>query len=195
MEDGARKNVLMNETSRVVDVLSPLSSEDRTRVVIAAFTILGDALSDITPRKAVRAVDAGGMIEGGDLRDLPLRARTWMNQTSLSAAEIQQVFHVAEGNVEVIAAVPGRNKKEQTYNAYILAGLGQLLLTGSAVFSDKAARALCESSGCYDQANHSASIRDRGNEFTGTKDKGWTLTAPGLRRGAELIKDLNKQAV
>jgi hypothetical protein len=94
--------------------------------------------------------------------------------------------------IDVIAALPGRNKKEQTYTAYIITGIGQLLLNGIASFDDKVARALCERSGCYDSANHSAHLRDRGNEFTGTKEKGWTLTAPGLSRGAQIIKDMNR---
>jgi hypothetical protein len=191
MENDTKKNVLMEETTKVVQVLTPLSSIDRARLVIAAFAILGDAVPNVALGNIVRNTREGET-EGGDIGELPLRARTWMNQTGISCAELQQVFHVADGKAEVIAAVPGKNNKEQTYNAYILTGVGQLLLAGSAAFSDKAARALCESSGCYDQANHSASIRDRGNEFTGTKDKGWTLTGPGLRRAAEIIKELNK---
>lgn len=191
MENDTKKNVLIEETAKVVQVLTPLSSIDRARLVIAAFAILGDPVPNVALGNIVRNTREGET-EGGDIGELPLRARTWMNQTGISSAELQQVFHVADGNAEVIAAVPGKNKKEQTYNAYILTGVGQLLLAGSAAFSDKAARALCESSGCYDQANHSASIRDRGNEFTGTKDKGWTLTGPGLRRAAEIIKELNK---
>jgi hypothetical protein len=86
----------------------------------------------------------------------------------------------------------GRNKKEQTYNAYVLVGIGQLLLTGDASFDDRAARSLCEKFGCYNSANHSTHLREKGNEFTGTKERGWTLTAPGLKRGADLIKDMHK---
>jgi hypothetical protein len=116
-----------------------------------------------------------------------------MKQNGIAAAELEQVFHITEGAVEVIAAyMPGKNKKEQTYNAYILTGLGQLLLTGNPSFQDNSARALCESSGCYDSANHSAHIRDRGNEFAGTKDKGWVLTAPGLKRAAAIVKELGQ---
>ena len=107
--------------------------------------------------------------------------------------ELQQVFHLGNGDAEVIAGdIPGKNKKEKTYSAYILIGLSKLLSTGSPAFDDKSARALCESSGCYDQANHSVHIKERGNEFTGTKDKGWTLTAPGLKRAAVLIKEMTK---
>lgn len=74
----------------------------------------------------------------------------------------------------------------------MLVGIAKLLSSGDPSFDDKSARALCETSGCYDSANHAASLRDKGNEFTGTKDKGWTLTTPGLKRGAILIKELNK---
>jgi len=189
MKNDFEKNLNIEEMTEVVRILKPLSSEDRIRVVSAAFSILGEDLPNLTSKSAILKVDE---IEGGDLGDLPLRARTWMNQNGVTSVELQQVFHLSAGDVEVIAAVPGKNKKEQTYNAYVLTGIGQLLLTGNAAFTDKAARALCESSGCYDNANHSATIRDRGNEFTGSKDKGWTLTAPGLKRAAELVKEINK---
>jgi hypothetical protein len=190
MEEVTEKKPLIDELTKVVHVLTPLSSDDRARLVSAAFAILGDSLPNVTLKHATS--DAEHAVEGGNLGELSLRARTWMRQAGLNSAELQQVFHLADGSIEIIAAVPGKNKKEQTYNAYILTGVAQLLLTGNPVFSDVAARALCESSGCYDLANHSASIRDRGNEFAGTKDKGWTLTAPGLNRAAEIIKEINK---
>jgi hypothetical protein len=75
-------------------------------------------------------------------------------------------------------------------NAYVVSGISQLLLKGEPSFTDKDARTLCERSGCYDSANHSAHLKDRGNEFSGSKDKGWTLTAPGLKRAAELLKQM-----
>jgi hypothetical protein len=188
MESDMEKTILIDEVTKVVQILMPLSSEDRVRVFTAASAILGGEVPNVASKNF--ALTASADTERGGLGDLPLRARAWMKQNGISTAELQEVFHVSEGSAEVIAAVPGKNKKEQTYNAYILTGVGQLLLTGNAAFSDKTARALCESSGCYDGANHSASIRDRGNEFTGAKDKGWTLTAPGLKRGAEIVKEL-----
>jgi hypothetical protein len=116
-----------------------------------------------------------------------------MKQNEIALEELQQIFHLENGSAEVIAGeIPGKNKKEKTYNAYILIGLAMLLSTGTPSFDDKAARALCESSGCYDQANHSVTIKDRGNEFTGTKEKGWALTAPGLKRAGILVKEMTK---
>jgi hypothetical protein len=179
------KTILLDAMTKVVEVLSPLSSEDRARIINAAFALLGDVKPKIIgqgPDEPIADDPVGAM---------PPRAKSWMSQNGVSAGQLQQTFHMVNGEAEVIATVPGRNKKEQTYNAYILTGLGQLLLTGSAAFTDKAARSLCESSGCYDSANHAAHLKDKGNEFTGSKDKGWTLTAPGLKRAAELVKDLN----
>jgi hypothetical protein len=180
-------NVPIAETTKVVEILRPLSSEDRTRVVRAAMALLGESDSSI-----------GSTTHGGpdvvevDLPNLAPRARAWMKQHSITVDELENVFHLSDGAVDFIAALPGRNKKEQTYAAYIVTGIGQLLLNGVASFDDRAARSLCERSGCYDRANHSAHLKDRGNEFTGTKEKGWTLTAPGLSRGAQIIKDVNR---
>jgi hypothetical protein len=177
----------MTALTGIVKILTPLPSDERIRVVRAAMALLGEA-------QTTMEVNAEGPI--GNLGNLPPRARAWMKQNSITPDQLQQVFHLSEGVADVIAPqLPGKNNKEQTYSAYIIVGIGQLLLTGNAFFDDKTARALCEKSGCYDIANHSAHLKDRGNEFAGTKAKGWTLTAPGLKRAAEIIKEMNKPNV
>ena len=183
------KLVHLDVMTKVVEVLSPLSSEDRARVIGAALALLGDVQSKIAAPKF-----AEPKLDDAEFGTLSPRARSWMGQYGVSAGELQQIFHLADGEVEVIATVPGRNKKDQTFNAYILTGLGQLLATGTAAFTDKAARALCEVSGCYDSANHATHMKDKGNEFTGSKEKGWTLTAPGLKRAADFVKEMQKQS-
>jgi len=172
----------MELLGKVVELLQPLSSEDRGRLVRAAMAFLGEE----QPSASVAVQpDSPASLSG-----LPPKAAAWMRQNGISADQLQEAFHINGNSVDVIASLPGRNKKEQTYSAYIIAGIGQLLVTGEPAFDDKTARSLCERSGCYDSANHSAHVKDRGNEFTGTKEKGWTLTAPGLKRGAELIKQM-----
>jgi hypothetical protein len=184
------KDVPIEATTKLLEVLKPLGSEERKRAIRAAMILLGDGQPDATLTGDAQGAETGQL---GDLGDLPLRARTWMKQNGISSTQLQQVFHLSKDGAEVIASVPGKSKKEQTYNAYVLVGLGQLLSTGSAMFQDKSARALCESSGCYDSANHSVHLKNRGNEFTGTKDKGWTLTVPGLQRAAEIVKGMSSQ--
>jgi hypothetical protein len=177
-------DVSMKALKGVIELLTSLESDERARVLRAAAAFFGESSSVLEPP----AEGSVGEISG----DLPPRARAWMKQNSIIADQLHQVFHFSGSGVEVIAPqLPGKNKKEQTFSAYVITGLGQLLLTGDASFDDKAARALCERSGCYDRANHSAILRDRGNEFSGSKEKGWTLTAPGLKRAAEIIKEMN----
>lgn len=150
----------------------------------AAMALLGETVERPAAQTLVEA-------PADNVGNFSPRAQIWMKQNSITPEHLDQVFHVSDGVAEVIAPqLPGKNKKEQTYSAYILAGLSQLLLTGDALFGDKEARALCERAGCYDSANHSVTLRNRGNEFTGSKERGWTLTAPGLKRAAEIIKEL-----
>ena len=124
--------------------------------------------------------------------DLPPRARTWMKHNGLALEQIHQVYHLDSTGVEVIASeIPGSNNRERVRNAYILEGIASLLQSGDARFDDVAARALCDIRGFFDGTNHMKYMKG-GNEFTGSKDKGWTLTAPGLKVGASLVTQLSK---
>jgi hypothetical protein len=175
--------------AEIVELLTPLESIERQRAVQASLTLLGETFS------APAASSGAGRGESGsdETSTLPTRAGIWMKQYGISIDELQQVLQLGSGTADVIAGdIPGKNKKEKTYNAYVLTGLASLLSSGNTTFDDKSARELCERFGCYDQANHSSTIKDRGNEFNGTKDTGWNLTAPGLKRGAALVKEMTK---
>ncbi|MBK1867306.1 hypothetical protein [Taklimakanibacter albus] len=173
--------------TRIVEVLEPLSSEDRLRAIRAAMVLLGETQQlEVAP-----AVDSDN--QGASATNLPSRTQMWMRQNDVLPEELQQVFHLTADGFEMIAPrLPGKNRKEQTLSAYILTGLGQFLATGAPSFEDQLARKLCEVSGCYDNTNHATYLKNKGNEFTGAKDKGWTLTAPGLTRAARMIKELAK---
>jgi hypothetical protein len=194
------ENLNMSSTSNVeslrviVEALTTLQSADRLRVVRAALELLGESSGDVgargdTPGKS----GADPLANEINATRLSPRARAWMKQFSITQSDLESVFHQSEDGIEFISPIiPGKNKKEQTYGAYILTGVGQFLHAGDSKFDDKIARALCEKNGCYDQANHATHLKNRGNEFAGDKDKGWTLTAPGMKRGAELIKEIVK---
>lgn len=182
------KTKITEVVTKIVDILSPLSSEERQRAIQASLTLLGDQPSSFkqTPPDASETEGEGGHSK------LPPKARLWMKQNGISTPQLNQVFHIDGDTVDVIASdIPGKNKKNQTYAAYILTGISKLLATGSPSFDDKSARALCSSAGCYDNANHAVHLGNRGNLFTGSKEKGWTLTTPGLKRGAEIVKQLS----
>ncbi|HMG87463.1 MAG TPA: hypothetical protein VK574_17145 [Terracidiphilus sp.] len=176
--------------AQVVTLLTPFESVERHRVIQASLMLLGET-PPILGRQGA-GVDNEADDDGSNpMQSVHARARTWMKQNDVSADALQQVFHFDNGAAEFIAGeIVGSNNKEKTCNAYIIVGLSAFLATGNATFDDKAGRLLCESSGCYDGGNHAYYIKNKGNEFTGTKEKGWTLTAPGLKRAATLIKEI-----
>lgn len=180
---------IMDAVTKTVEILEPLSTEERQRVIKASLTLLGDESSGLE-----RSARGSNGHTNDETNPLPPRAQVWMKQNGITADELNQVFHIADGTVQVIApALPGNTDKEKTYSAYILVGIARLLASGNLAFDDKSARDLCKSSGCFTEGNHATHLKERGNEFTGTKEKGWTMTNPGLKRGAELIKELAKR--
>jgi hypothetical protein len=169
----------------VVDLLTPLESEERGRVVRAALTLLGERSDDMGG--APLGSFGENERESGTVSGV---ARGWMRQNDLSAEQLQQVFHFADGDVRFIGAdVPGKNNREKVRNAYVLLGVARFLSSGQTKFDDKAARAICDEYGIYDQTNHMKYMKG-GNEFTGSKEKGWSVTKPGLKHGAILVKGL-----
>ena len=113
-----------------------------------------------------------------------------MQQHGLTAEQISQVFHFGDEGPEIIAHIPGANRKEQVRNAYVLCGIGRLLTNGETRFEDNVARSICESGGFFDSTNHMKYMK--GSEFTGSREKGWVLTAPGMSLGASLVVQLSK---
>jgi hypothetical protein len=187
------KPKITDVSSKVFDLLTPFDSEERRRVIQAALTLLGE--SHVTPPPPAPA-HGNSAASGGESADgLPTKAQAWMKQYGFTLTDIESVFHVENGNVDVIAAsLPGKNTKERAHNAYVLLGIGKLLATGDTSFDDKAARALCNAHGSYDRANHAVYMKGIDNKITGSKDRGWKLTSPGLAHGATLIKELTKKS-
>jgi hypothetical protein len=169
--------------TKIVELLAPFESEERQRAVRAALTLLGEgALPTVEP--------ATGRLND-DVDGTPARAKAWLRQHGVTSENLEHVFHRDGDRVEVIAAgIPGSSTKERTLNAYLLAGISRLLATGDASFDDGTARQLCRTLGHYDHTNHATYLRDKGNKFAGSKEQGWTLTAPGLAQAAALIKQM-----
>jgi hypothetical protein len=178
----AKATDITSITTQLFKLLQPLESDERKRAIKATLTLLGEE-GDIEPDKPKKKDEEETVVESG----LPAKARTWMRQNSVSDEQLSHVFH----GTDIIANVmPGTSKKEKTRSTYILTGIGQLIQTGEPQFSDETARHACKTHGCYDETNHSTTIKDRGNSFTGSKKTGWTLTTPGLKTGAELVKQI-----
>jgi hypothetical protein len=184
------KHKVADVATKIVTLLTPLNSEERQRAVQAALTLVGES-------PAVLKEATGSDVEKNEAQETGIapRAKTWMRQHGLEMMSLQQVFHLEGGNVEVIASkIPGKSDKEKTLNAYVIEGVRCLLASGEPGFDDKSARTLCKTHGCYNDANHAVYLRDKGNRLTGSKEKGWKLTAPGLAHAASLITEMTKDA-
>jgi hypothetical protein len=175
---------LAQAVANIVQELENFSSEDRHRIVSASMTLLGEAPTRLVPEgenTEPRHDQSGG---------LPAKARNWMKQHGLTLEQINQVFHFGDEGPKIIAPIPGANRREQVRSAYILCGIGSLLTTGETKFDDKVARDVCELGGFFDSTNHMKYMK--GSEFTGSREKGWVLTAPGIKFGAYLVAQLSK---
>jgi len=174
---------------KTVALLEPLESDERQKVIKAVLTILEEPSMPPTGNGGGGAHTSGKTGQGSSVTSP--RSKTWMQQNGLTTEQIEQVFDLATGEV-IASEVPGKSDKEKTYNAYVLLGVGRLLASGDSSFDDKSARKFCESLGCYNSANHSNYIAEKPNVLIGTKEKGWKVTAPGLGRGADIVKELTK---
>jgi len=178
---------LTTAMSKVVELLSPLSSEERKRVVQAAFALLGE---DATPNPS--SPSAKNHADDASSDALPIAhptANQWLKRNGITQEQLEQHLYFDGGTAKVIS-LPGNASKRihQVMNTYLMLGFAAFLSTGEAAFTDKDARELCEHFGCYDATNHAKYIKEFGNKITGSKSSGWKLTAPGLTAAAELVK-------
>jgi hypothetical protein len=177
----------------IIGALQPLNSDERRRTVSAAMIFLGEDIGSQRQRR-----ENAGTLEiqdEADASDYPERIKKWMKEYDISSEQLDRAFHFHDGTFD-IHDVPGKYKKEQTLNAYILTGLGKYLSTGERTFDDGMARQFCENIGCYDQANHASHLRNyKGPEFSGDKTKGYSFSNVGVRRGAALVKELAAGAI
>ena len=187
----------------VFTALEPLPAENRLSVLKWAADKLGvlELFDQVREHDTKIRAQAGGdgkaSDEGAaaDTGGLPKRAAAWIKKHALTQEELEAAFHVKDGAAEITAGIiPGKSKREQTINSYIITGASSLLATGEAKFLDATAREVCNVYGCLDPGNHSKYLGDKGNAISGSKEKGWELTNPGLDKAAALVKEIAKAA-
>lgn len=174
-----------NPLQAVIDVLEPLDSDHRQRLVAAAMTYLGESSM---PAQMSRGRVAEPQNESAASGYLP-RVQAWITQNKLTQEQLNNVFHKNGDTYSVIGVVPGSGSKG-VLNNYLLVGIAKFLETGEPSFDDQSARDACEAAGCYDGNNHSKYVAQKGNLFSGEKKAGWSITQPGLVQSAKLILEM-----
>jgi hypothetical protein len=168
---------------KLVQILSPLAASERDKAISAAKILLAESATADSAFHERSQIDAAGGIAP--------KAASWLRKNQINREELDQIFSIEDNSFDVIAAkMPGKSKRQQTAEAYIICGVKSFLQTGEPNFTDKEGRELCQKVGCYDSPNHYNYIKGFGNRIGGSKDSGWKLTNPGLTDAAQLIKRL-----
>jgi hypothetical protein len=177
---------------KIVDLLEPLDPAVRKKAIHASLTILGEDIHGGVRDSGESSTDHNEAAAGMQTPSgVSAKGKLWMKQNEISTAQLENSFEISGHNIAIIASdIPGNGDKGKTHSAYVLEGIRSLLATGDPVFDDKSARAVCASLGCYDPKNHASTMKAKGNILTGSKSQGWRLTGPGLRRGAEIVKEI-----
>jgi hypothetical protein len=175
---------------KLVQLLAPLNPEERDRAIAAAKILLGHPTSATHAPASPPA--PGVTLDSGSVSP---KASAWMKKYSITQDQIDQVFAVDGGTIEVIASsMPGSSMRQKTVEAYVICGLKSFLQSGDPSFTDKEAREVCMRVGCYDTPNHSNYMKALGNLAAGSKESGWKLSNPGISKAAEIVKDLTQAA-
>jgi hypothetical protein len=171
--------------AEIYKLLEPLDRDVRDRALQAALVMLGGSFTPSHEKKSSNEQSE----ERADGPPLPPKVANWMRTNGLNHEQLNAVFHIDGGICEVLPAEAlGKNGKEKTINAYVLAGVAAFLQSGEPRFDDKTARDVCRTMGCFNEGNHAYYLKGKGNVIAGSKDGGWMLTGPGLKLGADLIK-------
>jgi len=177
---------------KIYALIKDLEPEMRKRAISAALTLVGDNDGFFTLTKKPKVDEES---RGQDLAEVtseyPQKVKIWMRNYSITKAQLDEVFHFENGEIAIIASdLPGSTDSKKTIAAYVLVGVATFIKSGETKFDDKSGRETCTKFGCYQPSNHTGILKNIGNELTGSKDAGWSLTGPGLKFGAELIKSI-----
>ena len=150
-------------------LLEPHEPDVRERAIKAAMVMLGGNPQVTASDKRLSPEPPE---EDHDGPPLALKVRHWMRIYGVTREQLGHMFHLDGGAWEVLPSeAPGKNGKEKTINAYVLAGMSAFLQTGEAKFDDKTARNVCKTMGCFNEGNHAYYLKGRGNVLGGTKDR------------------------
>jgi hypothetical protein len=186
-------NEFKNLVNGLYDLLSPITDADvRKRAIKSVLVMLGDDPGFVEQKqKGVTAGGESGEAGTGDDGEFNAKAARWMQRNNLTPEQIGHVFHIDGDTVELIAdKIPGTKQGEKVINTYVLVGIRELLRSGEPRFDNELGRTECERMGTHGKTNHTTILKSPGKVMTGSVKTGWTLTAPGLTAGAELVKEL-----
>ena len=181
----ADKNSIAEVARQVFDLLDPLNSDDRLRVIRGVLALFGEPAQ--VPAATVGVSSSVGT--ASVVSRFGPKAARWMQQSQISEARINDVFHVEDGAEVILPEMAGESKRSKTINCYLICGVRGLLVRDDPTFSEAEVVALCKRYKCHDSANHAAYRNSAQQYFSGDKSR-FVLSAPGLKAAAALLTEL-----
>lgn len=118
-------------------------------------------------------------------------AKKWMRRNGLSSADLSSHFSLGIEEIDLVAKkVPGKSKRERMLNVFLLKGIAAYLGGGAARFDHESVKQACTHYDAYDMDNFAAYLKSFAAQVSGTKEKGYALTARGLTDATELVKTM-----
>ncbi|NMW31720.1 hypothetical protein HKD42_06575 [Altererythrobacter sp. RZ02] len=112
--------------------------------------------------------------------------------------KFENVFDEIDGEVKIIAQMPGNNKAEKTRNT-ALALLYANHLNGKQSISADDIRDACQDQGCYDSSNFASHLKGLKDKVAMNKTKAGggydvKLTAPGRKAASSFVEQMNNES-
>jgi hypothetical protein len=187
-----KKKSIPEAASDLYNLLEPLEVAERSRVIQAALAMLGENSLTSSPLNSKQLKDE---VIGQSLsKPVGPKAERWIRQFKVDRSALDELYHIDDTTVDLISTdVPGKSTREKTVNCYLLVGIRNFLANDEPKFDDKEAVDFCQSVGAYDRNNHTSNRNSLGNLVSGNRANGFTLTIPGQREAAQLVRTMTNR--
>src|SRR5438093_12887919 len=118
-------NSAVEALPKLVELLSALPAAERDKAISAARILLADSTSS-----SISATHKEAPIEANRefIEGIAPRAAGWLRKNHLGREQLDQIFSIEDNTFDVIAAkMPGKSKRQQTVEAYIICGIKSFL--------------------------------------------------------------------
>lgn len=131
--------------------------------------------------------------EQGEVDGISPIALKWMSRNSLTIDSLSPLFSLGVDEIDLVAkSIPGKAKKERTYNVALLKGIAAYLASGAARVTQEQIKEACLHYDAFDSPNFATYLRSFASDLSGSKSSGFTLTARGLTNATALIKEITQ---
>ena len=113
------------------------------------------------------------------------------DQFQIPSVSISQVYHLNGASYRIIVKdLKEKTSSKKQIKLALLLGIGELLTTGSPLFTKNRLIEACREYGTYDAPNFASHMKKQRDMFIAYGKNEWSLTVPAQQRAAEVIKEL-----